>query len=247
MVVLFAKGVYEIPPHYVMKCWSKDAKSLDIVYENSTRVNEDNPSLKLKCFSDLCVGCIKLVKKVVHPKTSSRGRPSKRIKNRVEVSQAEKKEKNKCSHCKQPATTSRAVKRERRRRQKVSKPLTLSFSSSLLLLHVEENSELELKVKEMDLKKSGNLVFCGGEQAGRSGVSCIGGATGASCIGGVVGVSSCIGAFLLFLPLLFAGSGRSGVGCIRGVAGTACAALLVLLVLLLLLHYGLVHLQIITY
>ncbi|KAF9600563.1 hypothetical protein IFM89_010049 [Coptis chinensis] len=46
MVVLFAKGVYEIPPHYVIKRWSKDAKSLDIVYENSTRVNEDNPSLK---------------------------------------------------------------------------------------------------------------------------------------------------------------------------------------------------------
>ncbi|KAF9607942.1 hypothetical protein IFM89_003862 [Coptis chinensis] len=45
MVVLFAKGVYEIPPHYVLKRWSKDAKSLDIVYENSTRVNEDNHAL----------------------------------------------------------------------------------------------------------------------------------------------------------------------------------------------------------
>ncbi|KAF9619247.1 hypothetical protein IFM89_005801 [Coptis chinensis] len=57
------------------------------------------------------------------------------------------------------------VVRKRRRRQKVSVPLTLlSSESTSTSVHVEENSELELKVKEMDTKKSGNLVFCGGEQ-----------------------------------------------------------------------------------
>ncbi|KAL5711408.1 hypothetical protein ACHQM5_021868 [Ranunculus cassubicifolius] len=63
MVVLFAAGVYEIPPSYILKRWTKDAKVTDVFDEACGEVREDGPEYIAKCFSDLSVDCMKVAEK----------------------------------------------------------------------------------------------------------------------------------------------------------------------------------------
>ncbi|KAF6152775.1 hypothetical protein GIB67_004604 [Kingdonia uniflora] len=56
MVVLFVVGVYEIPSHYILKRWTRDAKIVDIC----NGVEDSGPEFVVKCFSDLRADSIKL-------------------------------------------------------------------------------------------------------------------------------------------------------------------------------------------
>ncbi|OVA04797.1 FAR1 DNA binding domain [Macleaya cordata] len=60
MVVLFAVGMYEIPSHYILRRWTRDAKNIDLFDENCTGAQVWGPEYIEKCFIDLRTDSIKL-------------------------------------------------------------------------------------------------------------------------------------------------------------------------------------------
>ncbi|XP_010277289.1 PREDICTED: protein FAR1-RELATED SEQUENCE 4-like [Nelumbo nucifera] len=60
MVVLFAAGVYEIPSHYIVTRWTRNAKKMDVSDEDWNELHEHGIKLSAKCFSDLHLDSIKL-------------------------------------------------------------------------------------------------------------------------------------------------------------------------------------------
>ncbi|XP_077245563.1 protein FAR1-RELATED SEQUENCE 4-like [Tasmannia lanceolata] len=62
MVVLVASGVYEIPSHYILKRWTKDAKSKPVLDQCCAEddVQSDCPKTTTERFNDLCQRTIKI-------------------------------------------------------------------------------------------------------------------------------------------------------------------------------------------
>ncbi|XP_068664549.1 protein FAR1-RELATED SEQUENCE 4-like isoform X2 [Aristolochia californica] len=59
MAVLVASGIYEVPSHYILKRWTKDARSRHILDQGIVGLQGDCPESKVDRFNDLCQRSIK--------------------------------------------------------------------------------------------------------------------------------------------------------------------------------------------
>ncbi|XP_077248306.1 protein FAR-RED IMPAIRED RESPONSE 1-like isoform X2 [Tasmannia lanceolata] len=61
MVVLVASGLYEIPSHYILKRWTKDAKNRRVLDQGSSEIQGDCRESMIQRFNDLCQRAVKFV------------------------------------------------------------------------------------------------------------------------------------------------------------------------------------------